>query len=110
MARNCQGLLSIVIPIYNEEDVLPLLRERLDRVLAKIDMSAEVIVVDDGSKDRTGEILRSFAQTDPRYKALILSQNYGHQIALTAGIEHTLGDAVVVLDADLQDPPELISE
>jgi len=103
-------LLSVVIPVYDEAEALPLLRERLDRVLSQLCVRSEVILIDDGSRDKSGEIMRDFARTDDRYKALILSRNYGHQVALTAGLEHALGDVVVVLDADLQDPPELIQD
>lgn len=103
-------LLSIVIPSYNEEVSLKLLRERIDKVLSNLDIAAEVILVDDGSSDRSAEIMREFAQSDSRYKAMILSRNYGHQIALTAGLDYASGDTVVVLDADLQDPPELIPQ
>ena len=104
------ALLSVVVPVYNEEDVLALMRERLDHVLSKLDVAAEVVLVDDGSRDRSQELMRSFVTADPRYRLVVLSRNYGHQVALTAGVDHAQGDAVVVLDADLQDPPELIPE
>lgn len=103
-------LLSVVIPIYNEEAVLPVMKARLDSVLSRLDLQSEVILVDDGSRDGSTGILRAFSAEDPRYKGLILSRNYGHQVALTAGLDHAAGDAVAVLDADLQDPPELIPE
>ena len=103
-------LLSVVIPIYNEEAVLPVMKERLDAVLSHLDLEAEVILVDDGSRDASTRILRGLPAEDARYKSLILSRNYGHQVALTAGLDHAMGDAVVVLDADLQDPPDLIPE
>lgn len=105
-----EKLLSVVIPVYNEEEVLPIMRARLDEVLSKVDMRVEIVLVDDGSRDRTAEVLRKLADEDPRYRAVLLSRNYGHQVALSAGIDHAAGDAVVVLDADLQDPPELIPE
>lgn len=101
-------MLSVVIPCYEESDVLPLLRERLNAVLNSIDMKSEVILVDDGSKDSSADIMRQFSGEDDRYTAIVLSRNYGHQIALTAGLEHAAGDVVAVLDADLQDPPELL--
>lgn len=103
-------MLGVVIPVYNEREVVGLLRDRLEGVLSKIAMSYEVVLVDDGSTDGTTEVLRGLPGRDPRWKALILSRNYGHQLALSAGLEFTRGDAVVVLDADLQDPPELIPE
>jgi glycosyltransferase involved in cell wall biosynthesis len=103
-------VLSVVIPIYNEKEVLPVMKERLDAVLSRLDMKCEVILVDDGSRDSSASLIRFIASQDSRYKGLILSRNYGHQVALTAGLDHALGDAVVVLDADLQDPPELIPE
>ena len=110
--RPASGTLSIVIPMFNEEDVLPLMRRRLDAVMAGPlgGLRPVVILVDDGSSDRTAELVRALAAADARYQALILSRNYGHQVALTAGLDHATGDAVVVLDADLQDPPELIPE
>jgi dolichol-phosphate mannosyltransferase len=101
-------LLSIVVPVYNEEESLPLLRSAIDGVLSELPLRAEIILVDDGSKDGSAAIMRRYAQEDARYKAVILSRNCGHQLALTAGLDHAVGDAVVVLDADLQDPPELI--
>lgn len=100
--------LSLVIPVFNEDEVLPLMRKHLDSVLDDLAVSTEIILVDDGSRDHSAALMREYAAADPRYKALILSRNYGHQVALTAGLEHASGDVVVVLDADLQDPPELI--
>ncbi len=108
--RRSSALLSLVIPAYNEVETLPLLRERLDCVLSQLSVRSEVILIDDGSRDKSADLMREFAGTGDRYKALILSRNFGHQIALTAGLEHALGDVVVVLDADLQDPPELIQD
>ena len=99
---------SLVIPLFNEEAVLPLLLERLDTLLERLDASGEVIFVDDGSRDATGLIAARRAASDPRYRYLALSRNFGHQIAITAGMEHAAGEAVVVMDADLQDPPEVV--
>jgi len=98
-------LLSLVIPLYNEEAVLPLLVERLDRVLAGLDCAAEIVLVDDGSRDGTLPLVRQIAARDPRYRALSFSRNFGHQAAITAGLDVASGDAVVIMDADLQDPP-----
>jgi polyisoprenyl-phosphate glycosyltransferase len=102
-------LLSLVIPLFNEEAVLPLLVERLDTVLARLDCEAEVVFVDDGSRDSTLALVRGVAARDPRYRALSFSRNFGHQAAITAGLDVASGDAVVILDADLQDPPEILA-
>ena len=99
---------SLVIPVYNEEAVLPLLLDRLDGVLATLDGPAEVIFVDDGSRDLSALALSQKAQADPRFRLVSLSRNFGHQIAVTAGLDASSGAAVIVMDADLQDPPELI--
>ena len=99
---------SLVIPLFNEQAVLPLLLERLDALLDQLDGPGEVILVDDGSRDATGVIAARRAAGDPRYRYLALSRNFGHQIAITAGMEHAAGAAVVVMDADLQDPPEVV--
>jgi glycosyltransferase involved in cell wall biosynthesis len=101
-------LLSIVIPCYNEEPVLRATHERLSHVLQDFDY--ELIFVNDGSRDRTQEILTQLALSDPRTRVLLLSRNFGHQIAVSAGIEQAAGDAVVIIDADLQDPPEVIPQ
>jgi dolichol-phosphate mannosyltransferase len=101
-------VLSIVVPVFNEEDALPILRRRLEDTLAHVGCSWEVVLVDDGSSDRTVELIRTLVQGDPRYRGVLLSRNHGHQLALTAGLDHARGEAVVVIDADLQDPPELI--
>ena len=103
-------MISIVLPAHNEAPVLVELFTRLEAVLESLDHDFEVICVDDGSTDRTWEILARKAQTDCRYRCLRLSRNFGHQIALTAGLWATKGDAVVTLDADLQHPPEVIGE
>lgn len=101
--------LSVVIPVHNEELVLPALLLRLGHVLDAIDGGPhEIIFVDDGSTDRTLEMLEEAAALDSRIKAIALSRNFGHQPALSAGLDHAKGDAVVVIDGDLQDPPEII--
>lgn len=102
--------LSIVIPIYNELAVLPLLHDRLARVLAPLAIRYELVLVDDGSRDGSGEYLLELAAKYPEIKAVRLSRNFGKEAALTAGLDLSVGDAVVVLDADLQDPPELIAQ
>ncbi|MDA5095735.1 glycosyltransferase family 2 protein [Aliiroseovarius sp. KMU-50] len=100
---------SFVIPVYNEEDVLPLLFERMDAILHQLNGPGEVILVNDGSTDLSYEILNGKC-ADPRYRLVDLSRNFGHQIAITAGIETARGKAIVILDADLQDPPEVALE
>lgn len=101
-------LLSVVIPCFNESEVLPLLYEKLSAALDKLDVDSEVILVDDGSGDSTRSIMADLSKKDPRFNAVILFRNFGHQIALSVGLAHTKGNAVAVLDADLQDPPELL--
>ena len=102
--------LSVVVPIYNEGAVLPALESRLLPVLAAACPDYEVVFVDDGSVDESPAILLAVAARDPRVRVLRFSRNFGHQAAVTAGIEHARGRAVVVIDADLQDPPEVIPE
>jgi len=102
--------LSIVLPIFNEEPVVDELHRRLVEFLAALGTSWEVIFVDDGSKDRSFEKLKGLAATEPRYKLVSLSRNFGHQFAITAGLDYARGEAVVVMDADLQDPPEVVAE
>ena len=101
---------SVVIPVFNEEAVLPMLLRRLDLLLAEFDGPAEVIFVDDGSRDCSSIVLKAKAKEDPRYRYIGLSRNFGHQIALTAGLDAAAGQAVIVMDADLQDPPEVVGE
>ena len=99
---------SLVVPIYNEEAVLPVLLRRLDALLAKLDGPAEVIFVDDGSSDASPIVLEARARTDARYRFLKLSRNFGQQVAATSGMARARGEAVVLMDADLQDPPEVV--
>ena len=101
-------LLSVVAPVYNEEE---LVEEFVARAAAAVaDYEYELVLVNDGSSDRTGELLDRVAGTDPRIRVIHLSRNFGHQAALTAGLEHAIGDVVAMIDADLQDPPELIPD
>jgi dolichol-phosphate mannosyltransferase len=105
-ARRDPSLLSVVAPVYNEEE---LVEEFVGRTVAAVDgYTFELVVVDDGSSDRTPALLDRIADMDPRVRVIHLSRNFGHQAALTAGLEHAVGDVVVMIDADLQDPPELI--
>lgn len=101
--------LSIIVPCYNEQDVLPELFSRVSSVAAAWNLDYEVICVDDGSRDRTWEMLRSQNQKDPRWRGLSFARNFGHQTAVSAGLHYAGGDAVVVIDADLEDPPEVIA-
>jgi polyisoprenyl-phosphate glycosyltransferase len=102
--------LSLVLPIYNEEEVIPELHTRLQEFLRKLGVSAEVVFVNDGSRDRSMELLRGIAQGELRYRVLSFARNLGHQTAITAGVDYARGQAVVVMDADLQDPPEVVLE
>ena len=101
---------SIVVPVYNEQAVLPVLLRRLDQLMLSIGGDAEAILVDDGSSDCSPIILRAKAKDDPRYRFIGLSRNFGHQVAITAGMDAAAGDAVIVMDADLQDPPEVVGQ
>ena len=101
--------LSVVIPCYNEESVLGALFERMTAAAATWNLDYEVICVDDGSSDRTWELLRQQHERDPRWRCLTLARNFGHQTAVSAGMYHATGDALVIIDADLQDPPEEIA-
>lgn len=102
--------ITLVIPLYNEEAVLPLLVHRLEALLGRLDDSAEVVIVDDGSTDTTSIFVRALAQKDPRFTFIRLSRNFGHQAAITAGMEAARGNAIIVMDGDLQDPPEVVEE
>lgn len=99
---------SLVVPAYNEEAVLNESYKRLKEVMEQLDGSYEMIFINDGSKDNTLNILRDIAQNDIDVKVLSFSKNFGHQLAVTAGLDHTSGDAVIIIDADLQDPPSVI--
>lgn len=99
---------SLVIPVYDEDETLPELFKRLDDLLESLDGDSEVIMVDDGSRDASFSLLVAKSCHDKRYKVVHFSRNFGHQLAITAGIDHATGDAVIVMDSDLQDPPEVI--
>jgi dolichol-phosphate mannosyltransferase len=101
---------SLVLPIYNEEETIPELVRRLGLLMDQLDGDAEVILVDDGSSDASYETMVAAREIDPRYKLLRLSRNFGHQIAVSAGLDVASGEAVIVMDADLQDPPEVALE
>lgn len=104
------SVLSVVVPMYNEQDVLPLFVERLRPVLDGLDTSYEVVAVDDGSKDLTPALLHRFHRDWPQLRVLRLRANSGHQSAISAGLARALGDYVITIDADLQDPPEVIAD
>lgn len=103
-------LVSIIIPAYNEEKVIEAFYQRLGAVLNGLAVQAEMLFVNDGSTDKTQAILEQLGATDPRVGQVSLSRNFGKEIAMTAGLDHARGDATIVIDADLQDPPELIPE
>lgn len=102
--------LSIVVPLYNEEANVETLYQRLKAVVDAMGVSYEFVFVNDGSRDRTLELAQELSRRDAHVRYIDLSRNFGHQIAVTAGLDHTVGDAVVIIDADLQDPPELIAQ
>lgn len=101
---------SFVIPVFNERETLEELHRRLVPVMEQLDGPAEVVFVEDGSTDGSYEVLMSLSQHDPRVKVIRLSRNFGHQVAITAGLDHARGDAGIIMDADLQDPPEVALE
>ena len=102
---------SIIIPLYNEEEVFGELIDRLKKLIDSFPKKIEVILVDDGSVDTTPQLMRDLALQDERFQSVILSRNFGHQIALSAGLKQTNAtEAVFIIDADLQDPPELLEQ
>lgn len=105
-----KDLLSVIVPAYNEEAVLQEFHQRLTQVLVKLDMLTEIVYVNDGSTDCTLSIVRGFQSSGPGVTVVDLSRNFGKEAAMTAGFDVAIGDAVVVIDADLQDPPELIKD
>jgi polyisoprenyl-phosphate glycosyltransferase len=103
-------LLSVVVPCMNEQEVLRKAHQHLVTILQQAPVNFEIIYVDDGSSDSTVEVLRELQAGESRVRIIRFSRNFGHQVAITAGLEHASGDAVVIIDADLQDPPEVILE
>jgi glycosyltransferase involved in cell wall biosynthesis len=101
---------SIIAPIYNEEESLPELHRRVSEVMDRTHEEWELILVNDGSQDKSAEIIRELAGKDKRVRPVMFARNFGHQIAVTAGLDYSRGEAVVIIDADLQDPPEVILE
>lgn len=105
-----QPELSVVMPVFNEEDNLPSLHQRLTTVLCQTGLSYEIIFVDDGSRDESLSLLRALAADDLHVLVVELARNFGHQVAISAGLDHSSGAAVIVMDADLQDPPEVLPQ
>lgn len=104
------SFLSVLVPVYNEEECIDVLHQRLSAVLDKFDFKSEILFVNDGSTDNTVMCITELQKKDPRVAYLDLSRNYGKEIAMAAGIDYIRGDALVIIDADLQDPPELMEE
>ena len=103
--------ISIVVPLYNEEDVFDKLIQRLTSVIDKTEFSCEVILVNDGSSDKTDELIQKICKEDTRFTGVLLSRNHGHQLAVTAGLQYVRGKkGAMIIDGDLQDPPELINQ
>ena len=103
-------LLSLIVPVFNEEDVIDVSFARMDAAMRALPYEYEIIYVNDGSRDTTMAHLRSIAAENPQVRVLSFSRNFGHQLAVTAGMDAARGDALVIIDVDLQDPPEIIAE
>ncbi|MBP2626329.1 MAG: glycosyl transferase family 2 [Firmicutes bacterium] len=101
-------LISIVVPVYNEEDNIEVFYQEVCKYMSSLEYTFELIFVDDGSSDATPFILERLAQADGRVRGLIMARNYGHQLALTCGLDHANGDAVITMDGDMQHPPEML--
>ena len=102
------ALISLVVPAYNEEEVLEAFHREVSAEIDRLHDDFEFVFVDDGSRDRTAAIMRTLADRDPRVRAVFLSRNFGHEAAIEAGLRESRGDAVIVMDADLQDGPEIL--
>jgi len=110
IAMNIEPELSVVVPLYNEEENLPELYRRATAALKALKVSYELLLINDGSKDTTPVLLEQLAQQDTRVTVIHLSRNFGHQAAVSAGIDHARGRAVILMDGDLQDPPEVLGQ
>jgi len=108
--QGARPLYSVVAPVYNEEETLPAFYERLIAVMEALGEPYEIVLVNDGSRDGSYRAMRALRERDPRVVVIDFSRNFGHQIAISAGLDHARGDAVVIIDSDLQDPPEVIAE
>ena len=101
---------SVIVPMYNEEEVIHETYRRLTEVMKESGESYEIIMINDGSRDKTGEIISQLCKQDRNVKMIDFARNFGHQTAITAGMDYAAGDCMVIIDGDLQDPPELIPE
>ena len=101
-------LLSLIVPVYYEEEVLPVAYPRLKAAMESTGHPYEILFVNDGSRDGTMKLLRDIAEKDKNVRVLSFSRNFGHQLAVTCGMDNARGEALIIIDADLQDPPELI--
>lgn len=110
MKNKAYKSVSVIVPVYNEEGTIPEMAKRLCDVLDEIEEPSEIIFINDGSRDASMELVKGLCQKNSRIKAVAFSRNFGHQIAVTAGLDHCNGDCAIIIDADLQDPPELIPE
>ena len=106
----CTTELSVIIPLYNEHEIIKIMYARVTSTLVSLGISYELVLIDDGSRDGTPKMIGRLAEEDPAVTAIFLSRNFGKEAALTAGLEHAAGNAVVIMDADMQDPPELIPD
>ena len=101
---------SIIAPIYNEADNIPTLYKRIRETMDSTGEAWEIIMIDDGSIDKSSELIHDLSQKDERVRKVIFARNFGHQLAVTAGLDYSRGEAVIIIDSDLQDPPEVILE
>ena len=108
MTANTREHVSLIIPVFNEQAVLALLFDQIDTLMDQLDVRCDVILVNDGSTDSSLDLMRAKGMVDPRYKVINLSRNFGHQIAISAGLDAVHSDAAIIMDADLQDPPEIV--
>ena len=107
---NTKPIYSVVVPVYNEEEVISISYERLKTVMDSMQEDYEIIFINDGSRDKTAQIIADIVQNDSNIRLLNFSRNFGHMPAITAGMQYAKGDAIIVIDADLQDPPEVLPE
>ena len=102
--------ISFVVPVFNEEENIREFYRRLTQVMAPLSYDYEILFIDDGSKDRTASLIRELAEKDPHVQGYVFARNFGHQLALTCGLDQSAGDAVISMDGDLQHPPEMIPD